>query len=307
MIIDRLIDKIKSTKNPSVVGIDTAFLYLPEEMTKGVTSNREAANYVFEFNRQIIDSIYDIVPAVKVQVAYYEALGVDGMAAFRDTLSYSKSKGLLTISDVKRNDIGATSAQYSKAYLSLNDLNLMAAFESDFVTLNGYLGTDGIKPFTDDCIKYDRGAFILVRTSNPSSAEVQNVMTDKGITVYEMMGDLVKGWGEGFSGNYGYSGVGAVVGATHKEEAEKLRKRLSGVFFLVPGYGAQGGTADDLEVCFDDNGLGAIVNSSRGIICAYRKSGKGVGEAAREAAEKMREDIVNELIVKGKTKWLSLK
>lgn len=305
MIIDKLIDAIIRTKNPSVIGIDTAFKYLPEDMRKGVTTNAEAAKKILEFNRQIIDAIYDIVPAVKVQVAYYEAYGVAGMETFRDTLAYSASKGLLTIADVKRNDIGATSSAYSSAYLGVNDLGIKAEFNTDFVTLNGYLGIDGIKPFTDDCKKYDKGAFILVRTSNPSSAEVQNIMGSNGEMMYEHMGNLVSDWGWDLIGKHGYSGIGAVVGATHREEAINLRQRLFSAFFLVPGYGAQGGTADDLEVCFDNDGLGAIVNSSRGILCAYQKiEGSNPYEAARHATIDMREDITRALINKGKTKWL---
>lgn len=306
MIIDKLIEKIIKTRNPSVVGIDTAFSYLPEEKKRGVVTNAEAGKKIFEFNKEIIDAVYDLVPAVKVQVAYYEAYGTDGMAAFRDTINYSKSKRLLTIADVKRNDIGATSAAYSRAYLGVNDLGIEGEFASDFITINGYLGTDGIKPFTEDCKAYGRGAFVLVRTSNPSSAEIQNVKTEKGQMIYEMMGELVKEWGTNLIGKYGYSSLGAVVGATHREEADNLRRQLKSVFFLVPGYGAQGGKAEDLEVCFDNDGLGAIVNSSRGIICAYqKKGGKSAGEAAREAVIAMREDILSALKNKGKTKWLN--
>ena len=306
MIIDNLIEAIKRTKNPSVIGIDTAFSYLPSEMKQGVTTNAEAAKKILEFNKSIIDAIYDIVPAVKVQVAYYEAYGVDGMVAFRDTLNYSRSKGLITISDIKRNDIGATSAAYSSAYIGVNDIGVNAEFNSDYITLNSYLGTDGIKPFIDDCKRNDRGAFILVRTSNPSSYEVQNIVTDKGNMIYEVMGNLVSGWGSELIGSYGYSNIGAVVGATHKAEAERLRALMPKVFFLVPGYGAQGGKASDLEVCFDNNGLGAIVNSSRGILCAYQKrEGRSPAEAAREAALEMREDIVGTLILNGKIKWLN--
>jgi orotidine-5'-phosphate decarboxylase len=303
-ITDQLIEAIKRTKNPSVAGIDTAFSYLPEGMRAGVTDNKGAAKAILQFNREIIDALIDIVPAVKVQVAYYEAYGAYGMETFRDTLAYAKEKGLITISDVKRNDIGSTSAAYSSAYLGKNDLGLSAEFMSDYITVNGYLGIDGIKPFTDDCREYGKGIFALVRTSNPSSSEIQNVKTEKGEFIYEMMGGLVKKWGEGLIGKYGYSAVGAVVGATHREEAEILRKQLPNVFFLVPGYGAQGGKAEDLVVCFDNNGLGALVNSSRGILCAYQKSKLSPADAAREAAISMREDIVNALKAGGKTAWL---
>lgn len=303
MIIDKLIDAIIKTKNPSVVGIDTAFSYLPDDMKEGVNNNKVAAEKIIEFNKAIIDAICDIVPAIKVQVAYYEAYGVQGMEAFKQTLLYGKEKGMITISDVKRNDIGATSKAYSSAFLGVNDLGIKAEFDSDYVTLNGYLGTDGIKPFVEDCKTYDRGAFILVRTSNPSSYETQNVPT-AGESIYQLMGDLVARWGNDLVGKYNYSSIGAVVGATQKSEAEDLRKRLPSVFFLVPGYGAQGGTADDLAVCFDDKGLGAIVNSSRGILCAYKNKNLNYAEAAREAAIEMRDDIVSAMKRNGKTAWL---
>jgi orotidine-5'-phosphate decarboxylase len=307
MIIDRLIDAIIAKRNPSVIGIDTAISLMPDDMRADIATNSDAAKKIYEFNSAVIDAVCDIAPAVKVQAACYEAYGTDGMAVFRDTLSYARSKGLLTIADIKRNDIGSTSAKYSAAYLSVNDIGVRAEYDSDFITINGYLGSDGVKPFTDDCIKFDKGAFILVKTSNQSSDELQNIETASGLKIYEIMGDLVSKWGEKLTGKYGYSAIGAVVGATHKEEANYLRRRLRSVFFLVPGYGAQGGKASELEVCFDERGLGAIINSSRGIITAYKKSGKHYADAARDAAIEMREDILSALISKGKTKWLYLK
>ena len=303
MIIDKLIESIKAKQNPSVVGIDTAFSYLPEERKKGITNNEEACSAIYSFNKEIIDSIYDIVPAVKVQVAYYESYGVSGMKVFRDTMDYARQKGMIVIADIKRNDIGATSKAYSSAYIGTNDIDISAEFNSDMITLNGYLGSDGINPFLDDCKKYDRGGFVLVKTSNPSSSELQNLVCGDKL-LYQIMGDLVALWGKEIIGEYGYSSLGAVVGATHKSEAKTLRKALPSLFFLVPGYGVQGGLAADLTVCFDDNGLGAIVNSSRGIICAYQKMGLSVGESARQASLIMRDDIVGALIEQGKTKWL---
>lgn len=296
MIIDTLVDKIKQTKNPSVVGLDTCVDYLPPEMQGKITSLATAADMIVEFNKNIVDNICDIVPAVKVQVAYYEMYGAEGMRAFADTLAYAKSKGMITMADVKRNDIGSTAAAYSKAYLGKNIFAGMEVtpFESDFITVNGYLGSDGVKPFVDDAVKYGKGAFILVKTSNPSSGELQNKKFENGNTLYEEMASFVTQWGAELMGNCGYSSLGAVVGATHKTEAAILRAKFPSLFFLVPGYGAQGATAQDVAVNFDKNGLGAIVNSSRGILCAYKKdkyAGKSYFEAARAAALDMREDL----------------
>lgn len=295
MIIDKLIDAIKRTDNPSVVGLDTCLDYLPEEMLAKVNSLEDAAEQIFEFNKNIVDKIYDIVPAVKVQVAYYEMYGYQGMKAFKDTVDYAKSKGMIVISDVKRNDIGSTAGCYSKAYLSGVQVGgkKITAFDSDFITVNGYLGSDGILPFVKDCKENDKGLFILVKTSNPTSGELQDKKFENGNTLYEEMGDLVEKWGSELIGKYGYSSVGAVVGATHKEQAAIIRKRNPHTFFLIPGYGAQGGKAEDLAVCFE-NGIGGIVNSSRGILCAYKKDkyqGLDYAEAARQASIDMRDDL----------------
>ncbi len=295
MIIDRLIDKIKQTDNPSVVGLDTCVAYLPEEIRAKCDTLYDAAKYITDFNFALIDAIKDVVPAVKVQVAYYEMYGVEGMRAFSDTLAYARQHGLFTIADVKRNDIGSTASAYSNAYLGETVLtdSAVTPFESDFVTVNGYLGTDGVKPFVADCAKNDRGIFVLVKTSNPSSGELQDRLMDNGKTLYENMACLVDEWGADLRGKYGYSAVGAVVGATHKAQAEAIRNAHPGLFFLIPGYGAQGGKAQDLAVCFRD-GIGGIVNSSRAILTAYQKpqyAGKAPDEAARLAAIAMREDI----------------
>ncbi len=295
MIIDKLIDAIKRTDNPSVVGLDTCLDYLPQDMLAKVESLDDAAEQIFEFNKNIIDNIFDIVPAVKVQVAYYEMYGYQGMKAFKQTVDYAKSKGMIVIADVKRNDIGSTAGCYSKAYLSGVEVagKKIIAFDSDYITVNGYLGSDGILPFVKDCKENDKGLFILVKTSNPTSGELQDKKFENGNTLYEEMGDLVEKWGSELIGKYGYSSIGAVVGATHREQAEIIRKRNPHTFFLIPGYGAQGGKAEDLAVCFV-NGIGGIVNSSRGILCAYKKDkyqGMDYAKAARQSSIDMREDL----------------
>lgn len=295
-MIDKLIKRIIELQNPTCVGLDTSFDYLPDEMKKGVKDFDGAAKAILKFNKGIIDKVYDVVPSVKVQIAYYEMYGAAGVKAFEETVSYAKKKGLIVIADCKRNDIGSTAGCYSKAYLGETDVcgNKIRAFEADMLTVNGYLGYDGIKPFADDVKAHDKGIFSLVKTSNPSSGEFQNLKLENGNYIYEQMGDLVSDWGRDSIGEYGYSDVGAVVGATHPEEAERLRKRLPHTFFLIPGYGAQGGSAQMLKVCFDKNGLGGVVNSSRGIICSYkdaRYSGLDYAEAARAACVDMQKDL----------------
>lgn len=297
MIIDQLIEKIIAMQNPTCVGLDTQLDYLPAEMREGVETCEQAADAILAFNKKIVDSVCDIVPAVKVQIAYYEQYGAAGVAAFLATVAYAKEKGLFVIADCKRNDIGSTAARYSAAYLgetALGDKTLRVA-GCDFLTVNAYLGTDGVAPFLDDCKKFDTGLFILVKTSNPSSGELQDLKLADGRTVYECMGDMVEGWGAEFVGKYGYSAIGAVVGATHPAEAKILRDRLAHTFFLVPGYGAQGGNAEMLKNCFDKNGLGGIVNNSRGILCAYKKNGGTYYEAARAACNAMQKDLVSVL------------
>lgn len=295
-MIDRLIEKIKKTDNPSVIGLDTDIAYLPEDVLEKIESPKTAADAILDFNIKIIDEIHTLIPAVKVQIAYYEQLGLEGMRAFAQTLAYAKSKDLIVIADAKRGDIGSTASAYSKAFFSgiqIKGRNYRD-FDADFLTVNSYLGTDGIKPFVADCEKYDKGIFVLVKTSNASSGELQDLVTADGSTIYEKTGDLVSELGKSNIGKYGYSNVGAVVGATHPAQAERLRERLPNTFFLVPGYGAQGGTADDLKVCFDSKGLGAIVNSSRGILCAYKNQkykGLDYVAAAKAAVIDMREDL----------------
>ena len=293
MITDRLIEKIIDMQNPTCVGLDTLFDYLPDEMRAGVTTFEGVAERVFEFNKKLIDTVRDVVPSVKVQIAYYEMYGVAGMKAYEETLKYAAEKDLVVIADAKRNDIGSTAACYAKTFLGETAVEgkTAKAFPSDYVTVNGYLGTDGIAPFVEECEKRDKGIFVLVKTSNPSGAEVQNLVLENGKPMYEHMGDLVERWGESTVGKYGYSAVGAVVGATHPTEAARLRETMPHTFFLTPGYGAQGGNAQMLKSCFKADGLGGVVNNSRGILCAYRKNGGTYYEAARAACIAMQKDL----------------
>lgn len=293
MITDRLIEKIVEMQNPTCVGLDTLFDYLPDNMKEGVTNFDKAAERIVDFNKKLVDTVRDIVPSVKVQIAYYEMYGVAGMKAYEETLKYAAEKDLVVIADAKRNDIGSTASCYAKTFLGETDVNGNAfkAFPADYVTVNGYLGTDGIAPFVEQCEKNDKGIFVLVKTSNPSSGELQNLVLENGKPVYEYMGGLVEKWGESTIGKYGYSAVGAVVGATHPTEAARLREVLPHTFFLIPGYGAQGGNAEMLKSCFGANGLGGVVNNSRGILCAYKKLGGTYYEAARAACEAMQKDL----------------
>ena len=293
MITDRLSERIIELQNPTCVGLDTSFDYLPDDMRAGAKDFSDVAERIFYFNKKLVDTLYDIVPSVKVQIAYYEMYGAEGLKAYRETLSYAAEKGLVVIADAKRNDIGSTAACYSKAFLGETSVEgaRFSAFPSDYVTVNGYLGTDGILPFVEDCKERDKGIFVLVKTSNPSSGELQNLLLENGTPVYEYMGGLVEKWGESTVGKYGYSAVGAVVGATHPEEAARLRQKLPHTFFLIPGYGAQGGNAEMLRCCFGKDGLGGVVNNSRGILCAYKKTGGTYYEAARAAAVAMQKDL----------------
>ncbi|MBO4989156.1 MAG: orotidine-5'-phosphate decarboxylase [Clostridia bacterium] len=292
-MIDQLIEAIVAKQNPTCVGLDTSFDYLPDEMKEGVCSFEGAAEAILAFNKGIVDAVCDLVPAVKVQIAYYEMYGEEGLKAFRETCAYAKEKGLFVIADCKRNDIGSTASCYAKAYLGETSIGDKAieAFPADMLTVNGYLGSDGILPFTAECEKGNKGIFVLVKTSNPSGDEIQNLKLEDGRTIYELMGEMVEKWGESTIGKYGYSAVGAVVGATKPEEAKRLRGELRHTFFLIPGYGAQGANAAMLKNCFDENGIGGIVNNSRGILCAYRKKGGTYAEAARAAVVEMQKDL----------------
>lgn len=302
MIIDKLIDKIKETGNPTVVGLDPRIEYIPnfiieEEYSKYGHSLKAVSKAIFEFNKRIIDEIYDLIPAVKPQIAMYERFGLDGIKAYLKTIEYAKEKGLIVIGDIKRGDISSTAEAYSDAHIGKVKImeNSFDVFNQDFITLNAYLGSDGILPFLEDCKKYEKGLFILAKTSNPNSAEIQDLIVD-GVPLYEKMGSLINNWGNALIGKNGYSEVGAVVGATHKEQAKRLREIMPKSFFLVPGYGAQGGKAEDLAVCFDKNGLGAIINSSRGIIAnhlneEFKHLEKNFTIAIRQAVIDMKEDL----------------
>ena len=283
LTIDTLIEGIETCKNPTCVGLDTQLAHLPEGFAGEVKNFEDAANALVRYNRAIVDALAGVVPSAKVQVAYYEMYGVPGMRAFHETIEYAKSKGLVVIADCKRNDIGATAGAYANAYLGETPLGEGhdAAFPVDFVTVNAYLGIDGVKPFLEAGKVRGGGIFALVKTSNPSGGQLQDLKIGDR-TVYEVMGDLVSEWGEDSIGKYGYSSVGAA-----------LRKRLPHTFFLVPGYGAQGATGKDLRGCFDANGRGAVVNASRSILTAWKKQpGVDFAQAARNEAIRMRDDIM---------------
>ena len=301
-MIDKLITKIKATDAPIVVGLDPMLGYIPSHIKKAAFKEfgetlEGAAEAVWQYNKGIVDATYDLIPAVKPQVAMYEQFGIPGMMAFHKTVQYCKEKGLIVIGDIKRGDIGSTSAAYATGHIGKVTVgsNTYEPFGEDFVTVNPYLGTDGIKPFVDVCKENDRGLFILVKTSNPSSGEFQDRLID-GRPLYEHMGEKVAQWGaDCMSGDY--SNVGAVVGATYPEQGKILRKLMPKTFILVPGYGAQGGKGKDLAYFFNEDGLGAIVNSSRGIIAAYKQEAyakfgeTGYADAARAAVLDMKEDI----------------
>ena len=292
-MIDILIEKIKEKNNPTVAGLDPKLDFVPEFIKNEFSSTFEgAAGAIFEFNKMLIDQLCDVVAAVKPQSAYYEMYGPEGVKTLEKTIAYAKEKGMYVITDGKRNDIGTTAEAYSIAYLGETALtdSQASAFGSDGLTVNGYLGTDGIKPFVKD----DKSIFVLVKTSNPSSGELQDLKLENGLKVYEQMAHNVNEWGKDVIGKYGYSNVGAVVGATYPEQITELRKIMPKAYFLVPGYGAQGGTAADVAKAFNADGLGAVVNASRSIMCAYKKADcdeKDFALAAREEAIRMRDDI----------------
>lgn len=310
MFIDKLIDSVKRKNNPTVMGLDPKLEYIPEHIRNEAFKHCGAGSAgiseaITTFNKKLIDAVCDIVPAVKPQLAFYEMYGVEGMRAFAETCSYAKTKGMLVIADGKRNDIGSTAIAYSAAYLenTENGACKMAAFGVDALTINPYLGYDGVEPFTESCRKYGKGIFILVKTSNKSSGQLQDLFTQDGKRIYEKVAGLVDEWGRTLIGENGYSSVGAVVGATYPEQAKVLRQIMKNAYFLVPGYGAQGGTADDTIPSFNSDGLGAVINASRSIMCAW-KSQRWTGKydensfdaAAREEAIRMRDEINNALV-----------
>ena len=301
-MINKLVDKITKTHAPIVVGLDPMLNYVPEHVQKAAFAEygetlEGAAEAIWQFNKEIIDKTYDLIPAVKPQIAMYEQFGIPGMIAYEKTVSYAQEKDLVVIGDIKRGDIGSTSAAYAVGHLGKVKVgnNTFAGFHEDFATVNPYLGSDGVKPFIDVCKEEKKGLFILVKTSNPSSGEFQDQLID-GKPLYELVGEKVAAWGEDHLGDK-YSYIGAVVGATYPEMGKVLRKVMPKSFILVPGYGAQGGQGKDLVHFFDEDGLGAIVNSSRGIIAAYKQEAyakfgaENFGDASRAAVEAMIADI----------------
>lgn len=301
-MINELVKKIIETKAPICVGLDPQLVFVPEHIKekafeeKGETLSG-AARAIWEFNKAIIDTTYDLIPAVKPQIAMYEQFGIEGLIAYKKTIDYCKEKGLVIIGDVKRGDIGSTSAAYAKGHLGKVQVGSKSyyPFDEDFSTVNPYLGSDGVNPFIDVCKEESKGLFILVKTSNPSSGEFQDKLID-GRPLYELVGEKVASWGELHMGDE-YSYVGAVVGATYPEIGKELRRIMPKTYILVPGYGAQGGKGADLVHYFNRDGLGAIVNSSRGIIAAYKQEAyekfgpENFADAARQAVIDMREDI----------------
>ena len=303
-MIEKLVERIKKLEAPIVVGLDPTLNFLPKHLLdKAVNEKGEtleaAADAIFEFNKKVVDAVYDLIPAVKPQIAMYEQFGIPGLMAYKQTVDYCHEKGLLVIGDAKRGDIGSTSTAYAIGHLGKVKIGSteIAPIDEDFLTINPYMGSDSVVPFVEECKKYDKGLFILVKTSNPSSGEFQDQKVGKK-TVYELVGKKVDEWGAELVKN-GYSDVGAVVGATYPEMGEVLREIMPKAYILVPGYGAQGATAAELKPFFNKDGLGAIVNSSRGIIAAYKQDkyaeygAEGFAEAARAAVIDMKNDIAS--------------
>lgn len=299
--IDILIEKIKETRNPTVMGLDPRYEMLPKCVTDKYPQTLEGvAQAIIEYNKALIDATYDIIPAVKPQIAFYEMCGIPGMEAFKFTCEYAKQKGMVVIADIKRGDIGSTAAGYSNAYLGktkIGDIE-QSIFDVDFVTVNPYMGTDCVKPFVEDCKKYNKGLFVLVKTSNPSSGELQDVKLENGNEVYKEVSNLVEKWGQDLIGENGYSSIAAVVGATYPEQLKQIREIARHTYFLIPGYGAQGGKAEDIALGFDNNGLGGIVNASRSLMCAYKSDiwkdkfdEKDYAMATRAEAIRMKDEL----------------
>lgn len=301
-MINKLVNKIQKLEAPIVVGLDPMLAYVPEHIQEKAYREfgetlKGAGEAIFAYNKAIIDATCDLIPAVKPQIAMYEQFGIEGMIAFQRTCEYAESKDLVIIGDIKRGDIGSTSAAYAVGHVGQVRVgsNLYRSFDEDFVTVNPYLGSDGVKPFIEVCKSENKGIFVLVKTSNPSSGEFQDQLID-GTPLYEKVAQKVAEWGEEHMGD-SYSYVGAVVGATYPEMGKVLRKVMPKTYILVPGYGAQGGQAKDLAPFFNEDGLGAIVNSSRGIIAAYKQEkyasfgAEGFADASRRAVIDMKEDL----------------
>lgn len=310
-MINKLADKIKKLDAPIVMGLDPMMNYIPEQIVNKAFAEygetiEGACEAVWQYNKGIIDATYDLIPAVKPQIAMYEQFGVEGLKVFQKTVDYCKEKDLVVIGDIKRGDIGSTSTAYAVGHLGKVKVGSRSfkTFDEDFVTVNPYLGSDGVNPFLDVCREEKKGIFVLVKTSNPSSGEFQDRLVD-GRPLYEIVGEQVAKWGESHMGD-SYSYVGAVVGATYPEMGKVLRKLMPKTYILVPGYGAQGGKAADLVHYFNEDGLGAIVNSSRGIIAAYKQEkyasfgAENYADASRQAVIDMREDIMGALRSAGK-------
>ncbi|MCT4562897.1 MAG: orotidine-5'-phosphate decarboxylase [Maledivibacter sp.] len=313
MFVNNLIKVIKEKKSPVVVGLDPRIQLIPSIVKDKYFDEygktfKAAAEAILEFNKEIIDNVCDVAAAVKPQIAFYEQYGIEGLKTYNETCKYASQKGLLIIGDIKRGDIGSTSKAYSNAHLGKTEVEGedLEAFYSDSITVNPYLGDDCLKEFVGDIERYNKGMFVLVKTSNPSSSQLQDLVVE-GKKIYEKVAHMVDDWSKQYIGKLGYSSMGAVVGATYPEEAKNLRKLMPSSYFLVPGYGAQGGTAEDVIHCFNKDGLGAVVNSSRGILYAYDKeekwTEKDYGRAAREAAIKMRDDINTTLEKHCKKYW----
>lgn len=314
-MINKLISRINKTKAPIVVGLDPMMKFVPGHISRQAFKEygetlEGAAEAVWQYNKGIVDAIYDLVPAVKPQIAMYEQFGIPGLAAFKKTVDYCKQKDLIVIGDVKRGDIGSTSEAYAVGHLGKVQVGSKSyyGFDEDFATVNPYLGSDGVKPFLKVCEEERKGIFVLVKTSNPSSGEFQDRLVKEGEDrpLYEIVGEQVAAWGESCMPEEGdYSYVGAVVGATYPQQGRRLRRIMPKTFILVPGYGAQGGRGADLVHFFNEDGLGAIINSSRGIIAAYQQEEysrfgeEGYGDAARAAVLAMREDIETALAARG--------
>ncbi|MFI3212018.1 MAG: orotidine-5'-phosphate decarboxylase [Eubacteriales bacterium] len=306
-MINKLVQKIQKTNAPIVVGLDPMMKFIPAHITKAAFAEfgetlEGAAEAIWQYNKVIVDSICDLIPAVKPQIAMYEQFGIPGLVAFKKTVDYCKSKDLVVIGDIKRGDIGSTSEAYAVGHLGKVQVgsNFYYGFDEDFATVNPYLGSDGVNPFVKVCKEEKKGLFILVKTSNPSSGEFQDQLVD-GRPLYELVGEKVAQWGEDCMGD-DYSYIGAVVGATYPEMGKVLRKIMPKSFILVPGYGAQGGKGADLVHFFNEDGLGAIVNSSRGIIAAHQQAQYAAfgelnfGDASRQAVIDMQQDIAGALV-----------
>lgn len=311
---DRLAQAVRATGNPTVMGLDPLLSYIPAHIREQAaqragTPFEAAAESLFRFNSALMDATSDIIPVVKPQLAYYEQYGPAGLKAFERTCRYARSKGMLVLADGKRNDIGSTAQAYSAAYLGLTELDgagSVPVYNADALTVNAYLGEDGVKPFLSDCDAHEKGIFVLVKTSNPSSGQLQDLRLADGRAVYEMMADLVAEWGETRVGECGYASVGAVVGATYPQQLAALRKRMPTAWILVPGYGAQGGKAEDVALAFGADGLGAVVNASRSLMCAWQKDDwkaehkeTEFAQATREEAIRMRDAIMQAISATG--------